>query len=384
MNYLVKRTVSLALVFTVSLFSVNSLFGQNIKITPTGRFLFDAAAFRTNDEVELIEGVGVRDLRMGFKAYYEQFFMKADVSFAGNKVSIKDVYLQYSPNDNSLLRGGHFTVPFGLQSAYGTAHKQFMDEPSSNVYQPGRRVGVMHSLWNKNFWLAYGAFADNSALTKSTDVTGKQGYTVAERFVFKPVGGADKPYLLQAGLSLLYMRAEASEKDAPRTIQFKKPYLTIVDKTSAVNALVTDMKYEGRYTAELAGIYKNFVFESQYYDSRVKRKDAPTFKSDGFYAIARAIVVNRANYKYSEQAAGINNPANKALELAVGYNVLNLNDSNSEIYGGKMEDVSVGLSLYWNKYVTFRTNYSYITVTPGNDAPKKIANAFQCRVQYYF
>lgn len=375
------RNFSKVSLLALCLTAAGSSFAQTLKITPTSRFLADAATF-SDKNVDLTEGVGVRDFRMGLKAYYGDFFMKADASFVSNKVSLKDIYLQYSLNDKALVRAGHFTVPFGLQSAYGTAHKQFMDQPSSNVYQIGRRVGLMHTLWNDKFWLSYGAFADNKALTQSTDVSGKQGYTISERFVYKPI--CTKDYLLQAGISLLHMNAEANGKDEPRSFTYKVPYLTSVDKTSAVYANVNDARYENKYTVELAGIYKNFVFESQYYGSNIKRTDSPSFKSNGFYAVARGIVLNKANYKYSSQTAGIGVPNDKALEVALGYSLTNMNDSKAGIYGGKMNDVSAGVSFYWNKYITLRSNYSYITVKTTKEDPTKKVHAIQCRVQYYF
>lgn len=381
MNKTSLKNLGKGFFLAVFLLSTNASFAQGLKITPTSRLLVDAATF-SEKNVDLTEGVGIRDFRMGLKATYENFYLKADVSFANNKVSLKDIYGQYNLSDKALVRAGHFTVPFGLQSAYGTAHKQFMAEPSSNVYQIGRRVGIMHSLWNDKFWLSYGAFADVKSITESTDVSGRQGYTLGERFVYKPI--STDQHLVQVGFSMNHIQAEATGKDKPRSFTYKTTYLTTVDKTNAVNAVIDQARYENKYTVEFAGIFKNFALESQYYYSDIKRTDRKSFKSDGFYAVAKGILLNKADYKYNEQTAGINSPSNKALELAVGYSMLNMNSCKAEIFGGKMDDISVGLSFYWNKYVTLRSNYSYITVKTTRDEPKKKVNAIQFRVQYYF
>jgi phosphate-selective porin OprO/OprP len=381
MNNTFLRNISKVSLITICLLSANTSFAQSLKITPTSRLLVDAATF-SDKNVELTDGVAIRDFRMGLKATYDQFFFKADASYANNKVSLKDIYLQYNLSEKALVRAGHFTVPFGLSSAYGTAHKQFMAEPSSNVYQMGRRVGIMHSLWNDQLWLSYGAFADVKSISESTDKSGKQGYTIGERFVYRPFSADGQ--LLQAGFSMNHTQAEATGKGNPRVFNYNTTYLTVVDKTKAVDAVIDQARYENKYTVELAGIYKNFALESQYYWSNIKRKDSPSFNSDGFYVTAKGILLNKADYKYNKQTAGINSPANKALELAVGYSMLNMNSSKTGIYGGKMDDISVGLAFYWNKYVTVRTNYSYITVKTKDEDPKKRVNAFQCRVQYYF
>lgn len=379
----VKNILKVSL-FSLCLLSAGTASSQSkFKVTPTSRLLLDGATYST-DNVDLTEGFGVRDFRMGLKAYYEQFYFKADASFVNNKVSLKDIYLQYNLDDKSFLRAGHFTVPFGLSSAYGTAQKQFMAEPSSNVYQMGRRVGIMHSVWNDNFWISYGAFADAKTISESTDVSGKQGYTLGERFVYRPI--CNDGYLLQAGFSMNHVQAEARGVGKERTFTYSAPFLTAVDKTKAVDALIDKARYENKYTVELAGIYKSFALESQYYYSDIKRADSPSYKSNGFYVTAKGLILNRVDYGYNKQSAGLNSPSNKNLELIAGYSVLDLNDKKPGIYGGKMQDISIGLAYYWNKYVTFRTNYSYITVTDKGEkgSPKEKVNAWQIRAQYYF
>ena len=68
------------------------------------------------------DGIGIRDMRIGFKAYYgDNWYFRGDASFTNNKVSLKDVYLQYSFNKNNFIRAGHYTLPFGLSSAYSSA-----------------------------------------------------------------------------------------------------------------------------------------------------------------------------------------------------------------------------------------------------------------------
>lgn len=360
--------------------STTTVFSQGLKITPTARFLFDGGKFHSKD-VPLTDGVVVRDFRLGLKGTYNEFNFKADVSLSQNKVSLKDVFLQYNINKTSFVRGGHYTVPFGLQSAYGSADKEYLSDPSSNIFQIGRRVGIMHSVWNKRLWLSYGAFADGSAVTQSTDVSGKQGYVLAERFVYKPIVGTDK--LLQVGFSYNHVRAESNSLK-PKLFKYSTPYLTGVDKTKAVDAVIDDARYENKYTFELAGFYKSFALESQYYGSRIERNGGKNaFDSNGYYIAARGIILNRADYQYSEASAGICNPRDKALELTVGYGSLNMNDANAAILGGKMDDVSVGLAFYWNKHVTIRANYSHIVVTKP-ELPNKEVDALQCRIQYVY
>lgn len=367
------------LAFAIVLTSVTA--SAQLKVTPTARLAFDGAVYGSKD-VELNDGVAIRDFRIGVKGSYDDFNFKADVSLAYNKVTVKDVFLQYNTSDHSFIRGGHFTMPFGIQSAYGSLDKESIAEPSCNVYQSGRRLGLMHSLWNKRVWLAYGLFSDASSMTQNTNVSGSQGYIFAERFAYKPIN--TKESLLQLGLSYNYVKAEAAGLGKDRFFKYAAGYLTAVDKTKAVNAVIDHANYEHKYTFELATFYKNFALESQYYGSTIKRKDGfNSFNSKGFYIVGRSIILNRANYKYSTSSASISTPKDKALELSVGYSLLDMNDKTAGILGGEMNDVTAGLTFYWNKYVTLRTNYSYITVKTPEQSTKKM-NVLQCRIQYKF
>lgn len=152
----IKHSLLLAV---TSLSTMTALSAQDkLEVKVTGRALFDAATYSQNDAAKKLDGtmndgIGFRDMRIGFKAYYGQnWYFRGDASFTANKVSLKDVYLQYSFSKNNFLRAGHYTVPFGLSSAYSSASKEYLDEPEANIYQPGRRIGVMHTISNKNIW----------------------------------------------------------------------------------------------------------------------------------------------------------------------------------------------------------------------------------------
>lgn len=375
---------------------------EKIDIKVTGRALFDAATYSQNDaskaqDGELEAGVGVRDIRVGVKATYGKWYFRGDMSYTNNAVSAKDVYLQYSFAKENFIRAGHYTVPFGLSSAYSSAKKEYMDEPEANIYQPGRRIGVMHTIYNHNFWGQYGLFADNSALTKSTDKSGSQGYTAAARFVWRPI--MNDNYGFHVGFSGMHVKAESTSEGKHAAIAYNKRYLTAIDKTSATAINITDARWENKFTAEFQGIYRNLQLSSQYYWSHIARENGNSYNTDGFYVSARGIIVNPGNYKYSYGDAGVNNPENKNLELALGYGYLNLRDADAFAKNqaaldagytgidlsnaGRMSDVTVGLSYFLNKYVTFRVNYHRIHVS-NFGLPSKDVNVFQARVQYLF
>lgn len=385
----------LFLAFAACLYIQGGNAQEKVEIKVTGRALFDAATYTQNDQAktedgEMNEGVGIRDMRVGFKATYGKWYFRGDVSYSNNKVSLKDVYLQYSFNENNFLRAGHYTAPFGLSSAYSSAKKEYLDEPEGNIYQPGRRIGVMHTISNHNLWLQYGAFADNSALTTSTDKSGPQGYTVSGRFVYRPimtdVGG------FHVGFSGMHVKAEAVDASSHAHIKYDKKYLTAVDKRTATAIDITDARWENKFTAEFQGIWHNYQLSSQYYWSHISRDENKSYNTDGFYVSARGIIINPADYKYNYACSGVDNPADKNLELMLGFGYLNLKDAkalaDAPIAGmakaGRMSDLSAGLSFFWNKYVTLRLNYHYIHSHTWDQPSAKVVNVVQMRVQYMF
>lgn len=383
-------------ILALSTLSVLGLQAQDkLDIKLSGRALFDGATYfqdeaSENQDGKLIKGVAVRDIRMGFKATYGKWYLRADVSYTNNAISLKDTYLQYSFEKSNFVRLGHYTVPFGLSSAYSSAKKEYLDEPEANVFQPGRRIGIMHTLYNKPLWFQYGLFADNSALTKSTDKTGAQGYTLAGRFVWRPIMNDD--YGFHVGFSGMHVKAESTTIGTHAAITYKKGYLTAVDKRTATNLNINDARWENKFTAEFQGIWRNIQLSSQFYWSHVSREQDRNYNTNGFYISARGIILKPANYKYNYHDSGVNNPDDGNLELVLGYGYLNLKDGDvlgtaaaAHITGnpGRMSDLTAGFSYFWNKYITLRLNYHHIRVSNfGLDT--KTVNVLQARVQYLF
>ena len=144
-----------------TLISMGTWAQEQLKVNVTGRALFDAATYTQNDAAktqdgEMNEGISVRDIRIGVKGTYGKWSFRGDVSYTNNEVSLKDTYLQYNFQKNNFLRAGHYTVPFGLSSSYSSAKKEYMDEPEANIFQPGRRIGLMHTIYNNPLWFQYG------------------------------------------------------------------------------------------------------------------------------------------------------------------------------------------------------------------------------------
>ena len=118
---------------------------EKIEIKPAGRILMDAGVFGADQQQDLFaSGVAIPDVRMGLGAKYGNWKAKIDIGYAFNKLSPKDILIEYLFSKHTLLRGGYFVHQFGMQSATSSSFKISMEEPqSNNAFFNGRLVGLM-------------------------------------------------------------------------------------------------------------------------------------------------------------------------------------------------------------------------------------------------
>jgi len=346
----------------------------------------DAAAFM-DDETDLGNGAVVPDIRLGLKAKYKAFDMKVDVGFANNKVSAKDIFLQYNLSKSSYIRSGHFAEPYGIDHMESSGNIKFMTaNATSNAFSPGRKLGIEYIGWNKYVWVGAGIFGDGDAMNNS--VEGDDGYAVTGRLAFTPAKETGK--IFHVGLAGSYRKADANGYDSeghqrPKVIGYGSSLLTNVEKRKFLNASISDADYQAKYAVELIGAYGPVHLQAEYFHSNVERKnDLTAYKASGAYAQMGFLALG-GNYTYSSSWARMGFPTPGSLEFAVRYNYTDLNNDGSGIMGGRMSDISVAANYYLNKYVMFRLNYSNVKLGNKNPiAAGERINSIQGRIQVVF
>lgn len=359
---------------------------ESIKITPTGRFYLDGAAY-VDDQTDLGNGVYMNDIRVGLKAKYKQFDIKVDVGFAGGKVSAKDVFFQYNLNKHSYLRTGHFAEPFGIDHMESSSNIKFITpNASSSAFSPGRKLGLEYIGWNKYMWVGAGLFADGDAMKNSID--GDDGFSVTGRWVLNPL--QKKGRILHVGLSGSYRKADASgynedgEANLKRVV-FESRLNTNVERRKGLNAVIIGADYQAKYAVELIGAYGPVFLQAEYFNALVEQvQDWPTYKASGAYAQVGVLAIG-GDYAYSSSWARMGSPKPKSLEFVLRYNYTDLNDGHAGVKGGIMSDWSFAANYYLNKYVMFRLNYSYMSLGENNPfAAGEDIHSVQARVQVVF
>ncbi len=333
---------------------------DKLKIKPSGRILLDGGVFDADNYDDMFnDGVAIPDMRIGFSAKYGKWKSKVDIGYAYKKVSAKDIFIQYTFNENNLIRGGYFVHQFGLQSATSSSFKITMEEPLSNqAFFNSRLMGIMF-IHNKNkFFGTLSVFAEGDAMKYSTDQLGNEGYGMMSRLIFRPLREPTK--IFHIGISGAFESPRYNSDDTKNHSSYvlKSQFPTRIAKVVAQQAEITDAKMLYKFTPEFTGSIGRLAIESQYFYVFVDRKENfENYQASGAYALLRGIIKG-PNYEYSNNSSGIGTPAPGSMELVLGYNYTDLSDHKSNILGGSVNDYSLTFNYYINKYMIWRVRTS--------------------------
>lgn len=359
---------------------------EKIEIKPSGRILMDAGVFGADQQKDqFISGVAIPDVRMGLGAKYGNWKAKIDIGYAFNKLSPKDILIEYLFSKHTLLRGGYFVHQFGMQSATSSSFKISMEEPqSNNAFFNGRLVGLMLLHQKDAFMGTLSIFAENEAMKQSSTVTGDQGIGMMSRLLYRPMREGSN--LFHVGVSGAW---ETPRYNKTATLNhssyvLETPFPTRIAKVTAQQATINNATFLYKFSPELLFAHNRFGLEAQYYYLHVNRNNgAKDFDASGAYAIFRTIVKG-APYAYSDPDGGIATPKPGAMELVAGYNYTDLSNAQAGILGGRLNDYSLTFNYYINKYMIWRVRTSYTGVTYRAGTPDTNLSLIETRLQIKF
>lgn len=143
-----------------------------------GRALFDGGVF-FSDKTALGNSLEVYDVRLGTVVrFLERWTGKIELGFAKSKVSMKDVYIEYSDGKN-LFKVGHCFEPFSLEYRIGTSDMKFNGAAvTGTAFGDRRRLGISYTYNCEVLNVSGGVFSD-----KDIDNTEKddEGYAFSGR-----------------------------------------------------------------------------------------------------------------------------------------------------------------------------------------------------------
>ncbi len=350
-----------------------------------GRFHLDSVFFDGNKN-RLANGTQLRRGRVSFKAGFgKDWVAEGDYDFAEGDASVKDMWLGYQGFKDTLIQVGQFKAPFGFDTLSSSNAIWFTERSYSDVWAPDRHVGIAVAKWGERWQAKVNFFGQAIDDTNTADTNGSDhGWVYAGRVSFAPVlvneskaihfGVALSTRTPIADYSTTTLVPVANEAYA---IDFSgRPEAGKISKAKFLNAKVNNVKDYTQTGAEFAGVWNAFSWQSEYQQTKVKRRDAVgttaaalaasvvdhTFST--YYGQVSYIFGGRRSYNAQDGVFGKVSPSTKAgaLEVVARYSKMSQDDLTAidAVKGGEAKNMSLGLTWYTNKNIRWMIDYTKV------------------------
>jgi len=335
-----------------------------------GRLHVDAAKF--DDEVtSLDDDVILRRARIALAGRYHDDWRLALDYDLGEVSGFKNAWIRYAGFNNTYITLGNQVAPFSLEERTSSNNITLMERSLSNAFSPGFLMGATVRIYGKKWTATGGVYGDelNDRQRRKGD-----GTSVAARVTYTPV--RNKRHLLHLGVSSEYRNLGNNEvrfRSRPESFATKQK---LIDTRTIVNA--DDLATLGLEAAWRGG---PFSMQGEYVRTAVSRSNAKSLNFDGGYVLASYFLTHtRRGYRRTSGSFGnIAGNEQNAWEVAARYSNVNLNDD--DIFGGKEENVTLGLNWYINQNFRVMLNYVAVDLSPNKNGIDESPNIFQIRLQ---
>lgn len=360
----------------------------SVKLKIGGRIQNDYTYFAEDGGVErrlgsdFDDGTEFRRARLYFSGtIYDDIEFKAQYDFAGGDADFKDVYvgLKKLPHVGN-IRIGQFKEPFSLEELTSSNYLTFLERSLVTTFAPSRNTGVMvhNTMADKRGTWALGVFrqTDNDG-----DGIGGRDYDVTARVTRLPVYEDGGKKLVHLGVAyshrnydddMVRFRARPEVHIGPRLVDTR------------------DFAAESGDQIGLEAAYVNGPFSLQgeyahvFVDGASPRVGNPEFMAATIQA-SYFLTGEHRPYKTSSGAFDRVRPLKNytrdggpgAWEVAARYSHLDLNDGR--VRGGRLNDLTLGVTWYLNPNV--KTMWNYVWADPSKGGT---INAFLWRFQVAF
>ncbi len=360
---------------------------QKKKFIIGGRIQVDFAAYKDPQGIDLANGAEVRRSRLFAKGVFGDFHYKAQYDFAGNGVSVKDMYLEYRGLPVA-IRLGSSVQPFSMEDNTSSKYIIFMERAMNNTFAPGRSMGLSMLSHGDDWGAVAGVYTNNAAGT-TRNIDSK--FDASARLSIAPFHASNR--ILHLGTSINYRLPNSNRKARFRA----RPESHITGMRFVDTGNLTNIKNVFQYGLELAGVMNSLSLQTEYIHSSVKYQTAltPSSAFSGYYVTASWFMTGESrSYAVDEGTFGRTHPLKNfnakgegwgAWELATRFSQLNLEDVG--VAGGKAQNITVALNWYPHSHVRWMFNWIHSSVDRSPLAPTQTGfgpDVFQMRAQVDF
>ncbi|VAV94420.1 Phosphate-specific outer membrane porin OprP; Pyrophosphate-specific outer membrane porin OprO [hydrothermal vent metagenome] len=358
------------------------------KMKIRGRLFFDYGSVTvkdgagTNIPADKINGTEVRTARLGVEGVvFKNVKYKFEADFAGNKVTVKDAYMQYKFKPVSVTVG-QFKHMNSLEEQTSSRYMTFMERASfTDAFKLSRRVGIAVGSGGKNWTVKAGYFFEGFG---STNASKNDSNLFAARATFSPdLADGVKVHL---GASF-FSRNENGDtynhgyKQRPHNHQAGK----------FVRSQKFDIDRETFFGLEMATVMGPFSAQAEWawMKNSLATSETATSKdpkyNGGYISLSYFLTGESRSYSGKKGSFGrtkVANPVNEggsgAFQIAARYDVIDL---VHETFGEKQNTLLLGVNWHLNNYSRIMANYSHSTVKNSIGVTNNKIDAIGARFQ---
>ena len=363
-----------------------------------GRIMHDWGFFNESETFESTFGQqenGARFRRVRFfmaGILYNTVKFKWDIDVDGgsNGVTFKDMYIgiAHIPILGN-FQVGHFKRPASLDSVTSSKYLTFIERSLTNTFFKTRNTGFAffnHAMDKKLTW---SVFFNKETSERPPDFRVDGDWNVTSRVTGVPYISEDGKSWTHLGVSWSYEKATDNQVtfNGARDTEITSNFLT----TGVIGARKFNIVgLEGAINLD------QFSLQGEYVITDVKRDENTNGQLDAFY-IQGSWYLTGENRRYSKRKGVIsrfkpnqNFSWNKkwsegrgtgALQLAVRYAELDLNDQSAGIAGGEQNSLTLGINWELNPVSRIMYNYVHANFTSGTETDSGILDSNIIRFQ---
>jgi phosphate-selective porin OprO/OprP len=371
----------------------------------TGRLHFDVGGYNYTPNSaatvpqDLQDGVNARRARIGIVGQFARDWTYALIGeFGGSQdgtATINNAFVSYKGFENTSIDLGYMKVMWSLEQATSSNNITFMERSSAQVMAAdlgagGQRAALGVIKYDKWWWA--GAYLTGPE--RAYDHSLRVPYSAVGRLVFTPINTDAATFLF--GGEVLYL-ADTGGAPGVNDIRLRERIELRIDPTRVLDTHTIQNVDDVRVlSAEIGGAIGPFHAQGEYFDYSVSRFIGSDLHFKGGYVQAGYILTGeKRKYLQHDAAFGGVHPDNPffwdtaggigAWEIAARYSYMDLNDNL--VFGGKQENITVGLNWYLNDNIRLMFNWIHGTIAKSNLAGQDAGakwDAYAMRTQWAF
>ncbi len=358
------------------------------KMKIRGRLYFDYGSVTAKDgagvniPADKINGTEVRTARLGVEGLlFKNVKYKFEADFEGNKVTVKDAYMQYKFKPVSVTVG-QFKHMNSLEEQTSSRYITFMERASfTDAFKLSRRVGIALGSHGKNWTVKAGYFFEGFG---STNATANDSNLFAARATFSPhVADGVKVHVGASFFSRNEngMTYNHGYKQRPHNHQSEK----------YVRSQKFDIDRETFFGLELASVMGPFSAQAEWawMKNSLASTETATAKdpsyNGGYISLSYFVTGESRSYSGKKGSFGrvkVANPVNEggsgAFQIAARYDVVDL---VHETFGEKQNTLLLGVNWHLNNHSRIMANYSHSNVKDSVGVTNNKIDAIGARFQ---